>query len=153
MQLNAVSRRMQTMQKMHVQLKCSCPPNAKNAYAAEKCSCLSDTLECRKCRCSLECTIMRSNAMICVTTYAKNVHGQKPHAFLGKNHNTPRTGAASDGRVRDLLSGREPAGRPAMARPAPSRRVLVGPCLVGGAGEVSGPGSRICASPAVVVWG
>ena len=38
MQLNAVSRRMQRMQKKHMQLKCSCPPNAKNAenaYAAE----------------------------------------------------------------------------------------------------------------------
>ena len=45
----------------------------------------------------------------------------------------PYVGAASDGRVSDLLSGHEPAGRPAMARPAPSRRVLVGPCLVGGA--------------------
>jgi len=54
---NAVAQRMQKcsrnavahrMQKMHMQMKCSCPPNAENA------------------ECSLECTIMRSNAMICV---------------------------------------------------------------------------------------
>ena len=62
-------------------------------------------------------------------------------------------GGSSDGRVSDLLSGREPAGRPAMARPAPSRRVLVGCAWRRGSGEVSGPGSRICASPAVAVWG
>ena len=43
-------------------------------------------------------------------------------------------GAASDGRVSDLLSAHEPAGTPAMARPAPSRQFLVGPCLVGGLG-------------------
>ena len=109
MQLNAVSRRMQRMQKKHMQLKCSCPPNAKNAenaYAAE----MQLPTECKKCicraemqlplennaeneECSLECTI---NAFNChdmcecnICKHAKNVHGQKPSAFLGKNHKTP----------------------------------------------------------------
>jgi len=88
--------------------------NAENAYAAE----MQLPLECRKCRCSLECTIMRSNAMICVICNicknAKNVHGQKPHAFLGKNHNTPEGCATSvSGEIllwRAALTGSLPLG-------------------------------------------
>ena len=46
---------------------------------------------------------------------------------------TAGRGAASDGRVRDLLSAHELAGRLSMAACTSSRRAFVGPCLVGGA--------------------